>query len=376
MIAFWAAAGLLSAATAILLLVRAGRAAGQAPADTSQLFYRRQLAEIGDLADRGLLGASERKGAEAEAGRRLLAAADAPAAAWSGEGHRNLVLAAAIAAPALAVALYLGLGAPGRADQPFAGRLAQWRAADPQTLAPQEMAAVLGALVKERPNDPEGYRFLALANGASDNPGQAVQALKRGLRIAPDRADLWEMLGEALVYENGGKVTAEAEEAFGQALKRDPQNVAARFNLARAAIARGDKAGGLTGLRAISARLAPGDPRAAALNAAIAEAEGAPAPSAAPPGLSADQMTAVRGMVASLAQRLAAKPDDPEGWVRLVRAYAVLGDAARRDAALKDANARYAARPGVLSQLKDAAAAPPMQGVSAQRGSAQTEPAR
>src|SRR5215469_13218885 len=103
MIAFWAAAGLISAATAILLLYRAGGAAGHAPPDVSRLFYRRQLAEIADLADRGLLGEAERKSAEAEAGRRLLAAADAPGEAWSAGGYRTAVLVAAIAAPALAV---------------------------------------------------------------------------------------------------------------------------------------------------------------------------------------------------------------------------------------------------------------------------------
>ena len=57
-----------------------------------------------------------------------------------------------------------------------------------------------------------------------------------------------------------------------------------------------------------------------------------------------DQLTAVRGMVAGLAARLKTNPDDPEGWVRLVRAYAVLGETARREAALKDASLRYAKR--------------------------------
>jgi cytochrome c-type biogenesis protein CcmH len=360
MIAFWAAAGLLSAATAILILYRAAGAAGRAPADVSQLFYRRQLAELADLSERGLLGAAERKSAEAEAGRRLLAAADHQSPAWSGEGGRPAALAAAIAAPALAVALYLGLGAPGVADQPFAKRLAAWREKDPRELTPPQMAAVLQALVKERPNDPEGYRFLALAEGASDDVGQAVQALKRGLRVAPDRVDLWEMLGEALVFENGGRVTAEAQDAFNQVLKRDPGNVGARFELARAQVSGGDKAGGVAAMRAILASLPPGDPRANAIGEALAEAQGAPPPAAAPQGLSADQLAAVRGMVQGLADRLAAKPDDPDGWVRLVRAYAVLGDNAKRDAALKSASQRYAAKPDVLAQLKEAAAAAPM----------------
>jgi cytochrome c-type biogenesis protein CcmH len=71
-------------------------------------------------------------------------------------------------------------------------------------------------------------------------------------------------------------------------------------------------------------------------------------------------MSAVRGMVAGLAERLSKAPDDPEGWVRLVRAYAVLGDTAKREAALRDASTRYANKPDILDQLSKAAQAEPM----------------
>ena len=56
-------------------------------------------------------------------------------------------------------------------------------------------------------------------------------------------------------------------------------------------------------------------------------------------------------MVDGLAARLKANPDDPDGWVRLVRAYTVLGETDRRAAALIDARARYAGRPEVLKAL-------------------------
>ena len=356
MIAFWATAGVLSAAAAILILFRAARAAAHAaPVDTTSVFYRRQLAEIGDLADRGLLGADERKGAENEAGRRLLAAADAPPEVWSTAPNRPALLIVAVAAPALALVLYLMLGAPGVADQPFAGRLAQWTASDPRGLSAPEIAAVIASKIKQHPDDAEGYRFLAMAEGASNNPAAAVMALKRAVRLAPQRADLWEMLGEAQVYQ-AGDVTEEARTAFVETLRRDPTNVGARFQLARARIKAGDKATGLAEWRAILAGMAPDDRRRADLTAAIAEVEGGPAPPPAAQGLSADQMTAVRGMVANLAARLAANPDDPAGWVQLVKAYAVLGDAAKRDEALKTARARYAGKPEVLDALAKAAA--------------------
>jgi cytochrome c-type biogenesis protein CcmH len=67
---------------------------------------------------------------------------------------------------------------------------------------------------------------------------------------------------------------------------------------------------------------------------------------------------AVRGMVEGLAARLAQSPDDPEGWVRLVRAYTVLGETAKRDAALATARARYKDQPQVMTALAQALEAP------------------
>ena len=359
MIAFWVVAGVLTAAAAGLILSRAARAATQGEAqDPTPAVYRRQLAEIDELAERGLIGEAERKSAHAEAGRRLLAAADQPVEVWTSEpGARRPVLIAVMLAPALALGLYLALGSPGMPDQPFVKRLAAWQASSPASLTPPELAAVLQRLTQQRPNDPEGFRYLAIAEGASEHPAEAVRALRKAVRIAPQRADLWELLGEALVFESGGPVTDDAKAAFQEALKRDPKAVAPRFHLARARIADGDRAGGLADWRALLADLPPDDTRRAALTAAIAEAQGQPE---AAPALSPEQLTAVQGMVAGLAQRLQASPDDPEGWVRLVRAYAVLGDKAKRDHALADAKARYAGRSDILQQLDASARAEPM----------------
>ena len=364
MIAFWAMAALLSAAAAILILFRAARAATKADTgDTTAVFYRRQLAEIGDLADRGLIGADERKGAEAEAGRRLLAAADAPSEAWSTSSSRVPILIAAIGAPLLALGVYIAIGSPGLADRPFKARLAEWAATPPQELRAQELAALVADKVKGRPSDPDGYKYLALARGGAGDVLGAVQALRRGVRVAPDRADLWQMLGEAELYQSNGELTDDAVDAFRHLIKLEPGNIPARFQLAAVKVRDGDKATGIAEWKALLTEMPANDPRRANVQAAIAQAEGAPAPvppappaEAAPSGLSADQMTAVRGMVAGLAARLAANPDDPAGWVQLVKAYAVLGDTQKRDAALKTARARFAGKPDVLAALKDAAA--------------------
>ena len=358
MIAFWVAAGLLSAAAAGLVLHAAAQAARHAGSQDPTLdLYRRQLGEIDDLADRGLIAEGERKGAHAEAGRRLLHAADAQARPWTADTTlRKPVLAVAAVAPLIALGLYFWVGSPGFADQTFTSRLAAWRAADPAALSAPEMAAVLKAVTTERPTDAEGFHYLAMAHAASDNPSAAARALRRAITLAPTRPDLWSLLGEALMAQGGGEVTPQAQRAFERALALDPKAVTPRFHLARARIEAGDKAGGVAAWRALQADLPMTDPRRGALASAISQAQNAAAPAApAPP-----QMDAIRGMVAGLAAKLEANPGDGEGWVRLVRSYAVLGDTAARDRALATARKRFAADPELLQALDAAAKTEPM----------------
>lgn len=357
MIAFWVAAGLISAAAAGLVLHAAAQAALNAGSqDPTLALYRRQLTEIDDFAERGLIAPGERKGAHAEAARRLLQAADAQARPWTADAAlRKPVLAVAGLVPLIALGLYFWVGSPAYPDQTFKSRLAAWRATDPATLSAPEMAAVLQAMTVERPRDPEGFHYLAMAHAASDNPSGAARALRRAIELAPKRPDLWELLGEAQVAQGGGEVTLQARRAFEQALKLDPKAVTSRFHLARARIAAGDKAGGLAAWRALQADLPMTDPRRGALASAISQAEAGPA--SAPP---APQMDAIRGMVAGLAAKLESDPSDGEGWVRLVKSYAVLGDTGQRDTALATARKRFAADPELLQALDAAAKTEPM----------------
>ncbi len=354
MIGFWIAAGVLSALAAGLVLHR-GATLRPDLADSTMRLYQRQLAEIDDLADRGLIEGEARAQAHAEAARRLLAAAEAPEAPWSADG-RGVALGIAGGAPILALGVYLLIGSLGLGDQPFAKRFAEWRAADPATLSAPQMAVVLGAMTRDKPSDPEGFRYLAMARDASGDAPGAARALRAAIKLAPGRADLWEMLGEMLVAQADGGAPADAQDAFREALKRDPRSVIARFHLARVEVIQGDRDKGLAVWRGLLAELPKDDPRREGLAGAITEAE---RPVAAPaPG--APTLQVIRGMVAGLAARLETQPDDPDGWVRLVRSYAVLGDVAQRDAALAKANARYAGKPAVMEQLKAAAQTEPM----------------
>jgi cytochrome c-type biogenesis protein CcmH len=401
MITFSIAAVLLSALAAVLILQRASVAARRTDTDPTLALYRRQLSEIDDLADRGLLAQGELRAAKAEAARRLLhVSAEAPAAETAGPATvsktlRLWILAGAVLAPAIALGLYVWLGSPGAPDQPFADRLKGWTQADPGQLTAPQMAAVLETVVKSRPGDAEPLTFLARAQAASGQVAAAAETMRRATRLEPNVAELWSNLGILLLMQGQGEETEPAQAAFRHAVQLDPKNAPARYHLARAKLAAGKVEEGLAGWRALAADLPAGDPQRMQLDQEIDATAKAgrlvalPAPQAQPqqadaggPGADpnqvigaltgqaspdqggppaaagGDQKAFINSMVARLEERLKANPDDVAGWSRLIRSYAVLGEPDKMKAALDRAHKVFKSNPEALKQVDSAMAAP------------------
>jgi len=116
---------------------------------------------------------------------------------------------------------------------------------------------------------------------------------------------------------------------------------------------------------------APSDaPWAGVVQQALAQIGGTPpavaaAPPAGAPGPNAndiaaasqmseqDRNTMIRGMVERLADRLKQDADDVEGWQRLLRAYVVLNERDKAQAAAGEARRAFASDPGKLRQIED-----------------------
>ena len=388
MIVFWIAAALLSALAAALVLQRAALLARSSTADPAVEVYQRQLGEIDDLAERGLLAESERRSARAEAGRRLLGAvgeaeAQAASSAAPSRSVRLWVVIGAAAGPLLALGLYLLLGAPGLPDQPFAARLQQWRGvADPSQLTAPQLAAVLQDVVKHRPKDLEGRLLLARAQAASGDLPGAVQTLKSASRLAPGDVDIWAALGEALVEQAQGRETPAAIDAFQRAAALDPQAAGPRYHLGRAKIMNGDLNGGLADWRALLALL-PGADQKQALQQRIDASQKAGRLVEAPPeaqqaqtqppaaGPTPDQLQAaeqaqagasaasqrafIQSMVDAMAARLKANPRDPQGWALLIHSYGVLGENDKQAQARAQARALFKGDATALKAIDGAA---------------------
>jgi cytochrome c-type biogenesis protein CcmH len=384
MLGFWLMVAGLTAIAVMAVLWPLSRARGAAGPEANDLaVYKDQLEEIGRDRDRGLIGEAEAEAARIEVSRRLIAAAeqadaragtDAAGTRWR---RRMAAIVALVGMPAVAGAIYAGIGSPELRDQPLQARLEA-------PVGDQPFAALLARVeghLARNPEDGRGWEVLAPVYMRMGRVPDAVQAYLNVIRLLGPSADRSADLGEALVAQASGVVTAEAKTAFLDAIARDRRHPKARYFVAVAAEQDGRPGEALVAFRALLADT----PADAAWRPAVERAitriaplvpvapltPSAPAPAPAPPvarapfadpgaagaiaGLPQDQQNAmIRGMVDRLAGRLAADGSDVEGWIRLFDAYVVLGERDRAAKAAADARRALAADPAKLERLEGA----------------------
>lgn len=403
--AFWITSVAMALVTGLWLAVvvqrQRGNAAAPAPATGGDMaIYRDQLAEIDRDLARGQVAAPEAQRLRTEVGRRLLEA-DRTSRLRTAEGRAPPVasLGLALAGAMLTLAafgLYLQLGAPTYPDQPQSARLRASEAlrANRPSQAAAEAAAAAGieaalpvldadmadqiarlrSAMLSRPDDLTGQGLLAQYEAASGNYAAAARAQSRVVALKADGVTGADQttLANLLILAAGGLVTAGAEQALTEALRREPGNGAARYysGLLFAQIDRPDLAYRLW--RPLFEGSSPDDPWMAVLPGQldlVAEAAGVdyrvPVPPVTGPGqaevAAAAQMSAedrsamIAGMVERLSARLEADGGTAAEWAQLIAAYGVLGDKDRAAQAWATARALFAAAPGDLATVRTAA---------------------
>jgi cytochrome c-type biogenesis protein CcmH len=188
----------------------------------------------------------------------------------------------------------------------------------------------------------------------------AVRAFRNSITYNGENADRRADLGEAMVAVAGGVVTGDAKSEFERAVALDASEVKARYFFGLAAEQDGRTAEAASIWRAMLEKAPPNAPWRSFVETALARAGGAPVPAPSNEAVAAakdmsetDRNAMIRGMVDRLATRLHQNGDDVEGWLRLVRAYMVLGDADKAKAASSDARQAVAKDPERLRELND-----------------------
>jgi len=377
-------------ASVVVPLMRAARPLPERGA-FDRAVYRDQLRELERDVARGLVDAREAATARLEIERRLLAAdAKSETAAPQGAANPMLAVGLALGLPMAAALIYLAVGAPGVPDQPFAARGPQSTPAGGDGMAGHADFAA-GAAKLERdlaanPADAEKWLLLARTEAELRQWQKSADAYRRAMSLTGGGPELASAYGEMLVMAADGIVTPAAHQAFEAALARDPADLAARFYLALAEAQAGNAKGAIEMWQKLAADQPNDSELRAELQRRINEAAslaGMPAPSlpppaaaasapaAAPPGPNAqdvanaqqmsdeDRQAMIRAMVERLAARLQSQPDDLEGWLRLARAYDVLGERDKAAAAFERARRLKPDDPRIAA-AGAGAAAPPM----------------
>jgi cytochrome c-type biogenesis protein CcmH len=342
----WFLFALMTAAAIFAVLWPLGRGARPQNDGTEATVYKDQLSEIERDSAAGLIGPPEAEAARVEISRRLLAAADAERTvpASSNITFRRVVAVVALAGlPLIAVAFYLPLGSPRLPDFPLTGRI---QAASPSQPL-DNLVAQVEAHLEKNPADGRGWGVLAPVLTKLGRFDDAVRAYRNSITYNGDSAARRADLGEAMAAAAGGVITAEAKAEFERAVALDAGEVKARFFLGLSAEQDGRATEAAAIWRSMLETAPANAPWRPLVQSALARVGGPAVPAlsddtiaAAKDMNEADRTAMIRGMVDRLAVRLKQNGDDVEGWLRLVRAYMVLGD--RDKARQAQADARQA----------------------------------
>ncbi len=360
----WIIFALMTAAAVFAVLRPLGRVSRAAGGGSDLLVYKDQLREVDRDRASGLLGEAEAEAARLEVSRRLLAAADAPAAGFAPDAQpsplrrRWAAIVAMLILPLGPLGLYVAFGSPNVPGEPAFARV--------NTPGGQESIAKLVSQVEthlaQSPNDGAGWEVMAPVYMRLNRFDDAVDARKKALKLNGENATREADLGEAETAAANGLVTAEAKTAFERAVARDPHEAKARYFLGLAAEQDGKAEEAAVLWRTLLADAPAGAPWIGFVREALARATGAPA---AAPGPNANDVAAasdmsdgqrsdmVRGMVTRLADRLHGDGADVEGWLRLVRAYVVLGERDKAKDAAADAKRALGDRPDDVKRIDD-----------------------
>ena len=356
--------------------------------------YKDQIVEVDRDLERGLINKEEAKSAHNEVARRLLAA-DKRAAIEQGAtaaSHKMNWIALVIVCLALigSVWLYTEIGVPGMRDLPLANRLAAQKAirdARPDQLTAEANAPALDSkadpgfenlivqlrkAVARNPKDTTGLRLLVTNEARLGNMIAARMAQEQLMAVLGDTAKHSDFTdtGEIMILAAGGYVSPQAEAELIRALSQNPTDPRARYysGLLLAQTGRPEMT-----YRMWSTLLEEGPedaPWIPLIQSQIVQVARAAGIRLSPKTLinpsieylrnttelsTENDAGMIRGMVASLSNRLATEGGTPTEWAKLIRSYGVLGERSSANTVWHDAKEIFKDNPEAMALLTEAA---------------------
>ncbi|MTI17045.1 c-type cytochrome biogenesis protein CcmI [Rhodobacteraceae bacterium RKSG542] len=368
---FWIILALLSLVVAIAVLVPLWRGKTDTARERNdEAVFKQQLKEVERDLARGTIDPSMAEAARIEISRRLLEAhRENSRDEEEATGSLPLKLAklsVVVGLPLLAIGIYMGVGAPGYADQPLAKRLANM----PDQTNFVELISRTEDHLRRNPDDAQGWSVIGpvyMRMGAFD---KAVDAFERVLKISGPSSGAQMSLAEARIFANDGIVDASSVALLQAVLAEEPEQIKPRFYMAMALGQAGKKQEAVEAWNKLIAEGAENEPwvQAAKGERAALLDNNTPILAPQPPATSgpskedveaasqmtkADREAMISSMVDSLAQRLVDDGGTVEEWSRLIRSQSVMGNKEAAVKSLENAKQAFAADAAALKVFNE-----------------------
>lgn len=386
---FWILVACLVAVVTLVITRPLLRAAPQTTQDPDAVtaaadiaVYKDQLREVAADEASGTLASEEAENARSEIARRLLRTAadkdlgDSPKPVKRANIAASASILTSIALPIISLGLYLAYGAPGMPGEPLSTRIAQRE----DSKNPNDLVAKVEERLREHPEDGTGWSVIAPVYYAMGRYADAANAYANAVRIAGESPDRLQGFANARIRLENGVIPEDARKALERLLVIAPDKKEPRIWLALAKEQDGKLAEAAAEYRKLiaeaptnapwrqmlEARLAnltPADgkpPSVLALPKKDAGDTSLPRPSEASPSaimsMTPEQRQAfITQMVDGLAARLKTDGGDAAGWLKLIRAYQVLGRQDDAVKALAEARANLKSDQAGLARVDDLA---------------------
>ncbi len=338
--------------------------------------YKDQLKEIEQDIERGLISEQEAQTAKTEISRRLLKSAEKlegnqPSPKSTGIAPMIPILGSVILIPVISMGMYIKFGYP---NPPTASRCIQIVSRFQQTADLKHVLELVDKAekhLKTNPRDPRGWFALAPIYLKLQCYQEAADAYKKVMELKGMNGELLSEYAEAVVRANQGTITIEAKAAFRKSLELQPGRMLPRVRLIMALEQEGkkqeaarewekiysEKDSSIPLKRMAQMRIKALTGKAVAGAAADQKADdGLKNPSsedikAAGEMSAGDRGAMIQNMVSGLAGRLSENGGTLQEWMRLIRAYKVLGKNDLAQKAYKDAKENLKAKAEDVSKL-------------------------
>ena len=361
------------------------------------LIYKDQLVEVEKDIEKGVLSKSESDAARIEVSRRILLADKRSKiekqTSCNSQNHNKIItFIILIFILAGSLSIYAFLGNPRLPDMPLQTRLAEIKELRSQRIsqeeaellvpdeiieAPSDYLALVSKLrdaMKERPNDMQGLRLLALHEFRLGKYRSARKAHLKIINALGDTATAKDLIdfAEVMIVATNGYVSPEAEFILRRGLEMKPNDGRARYysGLSMAQSGRPD----------VTLRLwenlldegpddAPWVPLIKEQIVDVARLVGVNLAQDQLPGPTSEQINSagnmsdvdrkemIQGMVSSLSNRLANEGGTVNEWARLIRALGVLGETANASKIWIEAQTIFGRNSSDIEILREAARA-------------------